>query len=127
MNTSPNFLSYANQHHHSCKSERDGSYKRREGFFLLLFKERKEERKPASLEEGEDGDGDEVAVDAEGHLAHADVEHGLGQHVVAAVGRLHQRHPEVHPQRLIPPHHHHSCRPHTRASAPPPRKIKMWG
>lgn len=63
------------------------------------------DKKPAVLEEGkgaEDGDGDEITVDAKDHLVHADVEHGLGEDVVAAVGHLHQRHAQVRPQHLVP-------------------------
>lgn len=52
---------------------------------------------------GEEGEGDEVAVDAEDDLVHADVEDGLGEDVVAAVGELGERHGGVRAPRLVRP------------------------
>ena len=50
---------------------------------------------------GEERERDEVAVDAEDDLVHADVEDGLGEDVVAAVGDLDEGHPDVRPPRLV--------------------------
>lgn len=49
----------------------------------------------------EERERDEVAVDAEDDLVHADVEDGLGEDVVAAVGDLDEGHPDVRPPRLV--------------------------
>ena len=46
---------------------------------------------------GEDGERDEVAVDAEDDLVHAHVEDGLGEDMVAAVGDHDEDHPGVRP------------------------------
>ena len=46
---------------------------------------------------GEDGERDEVAVDAEDDLVHARVQDGLGEDVVAAEGELDEDNPGVRP------------------------------
>ena len=46
---------------------------------------------------GEDGEREEVAVDAEDDLVHAHVEDGLGEDLVTAVGELDEDHPGVRP------------------------------
>lgn len=60
---------------------------------------------PAAPEEGqgsEDCEGDDVPIGAENHLVHANIKHGLGQHMIASIHHLHQRHPQVRPQHLVP-------------------------
>ena len=65
------------------------------------LKTRRRRRSGAPLAEegdgGEDGEREEVAVDAEDDLVHAHVEDGLGEDLVTAVGELDEDHPGVRP------------------------------
>lgn len=58
-------------------------------------------------EGGEDGEGEEVAVDAEDNLADADVEGDLGDDMVAGIEDLDQHHGRVRPAGLPTTSHHH--------------------
>ena len=69
---------------------------------------------------GEDGEREQVTVDAEDHMVDADVEDGLGdQDVVAAVGEHDQDHPAVRPPRRAA---RHTQQPPADHAPPAPRR-----